>query len=200
MMQQVIDEGFIFDVFKNYILYKVVYCFGLEMVRVVYECVDEKFGKCILVKWMLLYLINVGQKVQLIVEYFCINVVCLLNGQVKVMVVMGLCVFVVGYVCVFKIYCEVNGYVDLYVMVVFSGDVLNKDYQIGILIDEKLDIDYQFNEMNMNFGLWGWDMCKVFDMLEFQVMIVVNKFQIGFDQFKLVVMYVDKKILGVEVV
>lgn len=43
-------------------------------------------------------------------------------------------------------------------------------------------------------------MRKAFDTSDYQVMIVANKFQTGFDQPKLVAMYVDKKISGVEAV
>lgn len=110
------------------------------------------------------------------------------------------CVVLNAYARAFKTYCEANGYADLHAMVAFSGDVPNKDQQTGILIDEKLDADHQFNEMNMNPGLRGRDMRKAFDTSEFQVMIVANKFQTGFDQPKLVAMYVDKKISGVEAV
>ncbi len=43
-------------------------------------------------------------------------------------------------------------------------------------------------------------MRKAFDSDDYQVMIVANKFQTGFDQPKLCAMYVDKKLGGVECV
>jgi type I restriction enzyme R subunit len=52
----------------------------------------------------------------------------------------------------------------------------------------------------MNPGLKGRDMRKAFDSQDYQVMIVANKFQTGFDQPKLCAMYVDKKLGGVECV
>ena len=52
----------------------------------------------------------------------------------------------------------------------------------------------------MNPGLKGRDMRKAFDSADYQVMIVANKFQTGFDQPKLCAMYVDKKLGGVECV
>lgn len=52
----------------------------------------------------------------------------------------------------------------------------------------------------MNPVLKGRDMRKAFDTDDYQVMIVANKFQTGFDQPKLVAMYVDKKLAGVECV
>jgi type I restriction enzyme R subunit len=58
----------------------------------------------------------------------------------------------------------------------------------------------KFTENNMNPNLKGRDMRKAFDSDDYQVMIVANKFQTGFDQPKLCAMYVDKKLGGVECV
>ncbi len=44
------------------------------------------------------------------------------------------------------------------------------------------------------------DIRETFDTDEFQVLLVANKFQTGFDQPKLVAMYVDKKLSGVTAV
>ena len=52
----------------------------------------------------------------------------------------------------------------------------------------------------MNPHLKGRDLRKAFDSDDYQVMIVANKFQTGFDQPKLCAMYVDKKLAGVECV
>ena len=81
-------------------------------------------------------------------------------------------------------------------MVAFSGEVefTEKDPNSVALIGEK------FTEANMNPGLKGRDMRKAFDSDDYQVMIVANKFQTGFDQPKLCAMYVDKKLGGVECV
>ncbi len=76
----------------------------------------------------------------------------------------------------------------------------NQDKQTGLLVADDLPKDHQFNEANMNPGLRGRDMRKAFDSADYRVMIVANKFQAGFDQPKLVAMYVDKKISGVEAV
>lgn len=199
-MQQAIEEGFILDVLKNYTSYKVAYRLGSELAKAAHERVDEKSGKRTLAKWMALHPTNVGQKVRLITEHFRTNVARLLNGQAKAMVVTSSRASAVAYMRAFKTYCESQGYVNLHAMVAFSGDVPNLDRQTGAQIDDKLEATYQFNEINMNPDLRGRDMRKAFDTPEFQVMIVANKFQTGFDQPKLVAMYVDKKISGVEAV
>ncbi|MBB5427465.1 type I restriction enzyme R subunit [Paraburkholderia sp. JPY158] len=199
-MQQAIEEGFILDVLKNYTSYKVAYRIGSELAKAAHDRVDEKSGKRSLAKWMSLHPTNVGQKVQLITEHFLTNVAKLLNGQAKAMVVTSSRASAVAYKRSFMAYCESQGYTNLHAMVAFSGDVPNLDKQTGVQIDDTLDTDYQFNEVNMNPDLRGRDMRKAFDTPEFQVMIVANKFQTGFDQPKLVAMYVDKKISGVEAV
>ncbi|MEQ1528817.1 MAG: hypothetical protein ABL925_05830 [Methylococcales bacterium] len=81
-------------------------------------------------------------------------------------------------------------------MVAFSGEVefSDKDPNSEGLIGEK------YTEGNMNPNLKGRDMRKAFDSDDYQVMIVANKFQTGFDQPKLCAMYVDKKLGGVECV
>jgi len=81
-------------------------------------------------------------------------------------------------------------------MVAFSGEVefSDKDPNSDFLVGEK------FTETNMNPNLKGRDMRKAFDTDDYQVMIVANKFQTGFDQPKLCAMYVDKKLGGVECV
>ncbi len=61
-------------------------------------------------------------------------------------------------------------------------------------------LNHKFTEMNMNPGLKGRDMRKAFDSDDYQVMLVANKFQTGFDQPKLCAMYVDKPLGGVECV
>ncbi|MFM0166891.1 type I restriction endonuclease [Paraburkholderia sediminicola] len=199
-MQQAIEEGFILDVLKNYTSYKMAYRLGSELAKTPHERVDEKSGKRSLAKWMSLHPTNVGQKVQLITEHFRTNVARLLNGQAKAMVVTSSRASAVAYKRSFKAYCEAEGYTNLHAMVAFSGDVQNLDKQTGVLIDNTVDADHQFNEINMNPDLRGREMRKAFDTPEFQVMIVANKFQTGFDQPKLVAMYVDKKISNVEAV
>ncbi len=81
-------------------------------------------------------------------------------------------------------------------MVAFSGEVefSENDADSSHLIGKK------FTESNMNLNLKGREMRKAFDSDDFQVMIVANKFQTGFDQPKLCAMYVDKKLGGVECV
>jgi len=81
-------------------------------------------------------------------------------------------------------------------MVAFSGEV---EFNISDPNATAL-LGNSYTESSMNPGLKGRDMRKAFNSEDYQVMIVANKFQTGFDQPKLCAMYVDKKLGGVECV
>jgi type I restriction enzyme, R subunit len=194
-MQQAIEEGFILDVLKNYTSYNVAFRIGSKFAESADSRVDEKSAKRALAKWLSLHPTNVAQKVELIIEHFRTNVAHLLGGQAKAMVVTSSRASAVKYRLYMERYCQAKGYTNIQSMVAFSGDVGNKEVE-----DSQFDEEHQFNEINMNLNLRGRDMRKAFDTNEYQVMIVANKFQTGFDQPKLVAMYLDKKISGVEAV
>lgn len=192
-MQQAIEEGFILDVLKNYTSYDVALRIGSDLVDD--KRVDEKSARRKLAKWLSLNPVNVGQKVELIVEHFRKNVAHLLGAQAKAMVVTSSRAAAVKYHLALEDYCKRNGYDNVRAMVAFSGEVPNTDVK-----EVSLPSDHQFSETNLNPGLNGRDMRKMFDTPDYRVMIVANKYQTGFDQPKLVAMYLDKKISGVEAV
>jgi len=194
-MRQAIEEGFILDVLKNYTSYKVAYNLALKIQEADTE-VDSKKAKVKLNQWVRLHDYNIAQKVQVIVEHFKDNVMGLLAGQAKAMVVTSSRKEAVRYKLTFDKYIAEKGYDKLHAMVAFSGEVefRSNDPNSEGLMGEK------FTEVSMNPDLKGRDMRKAFDTDEYQVMIVANKFQTGFDQPKLCAMYVDKKLAGVECV
>jgi type I restriction enzyme R subunit len=102
----------------------------------------------------------------------------------------------VRYKLCFDKYIAEKGYRKIFAMVAFSGEVefTERDPNAAAIIGEK------FTEKTMNPNLKGRDMRKAFDSDDYQVMVVANKFQTGFDQPKLCAMYVDKKLGGVECV
>src|ERR1019366_4308721 len=74
-------------------------------------------------------------------------------------------------------------------LVAFAGDVI--DLETG---------PDKFNEGSMNTNLKGQGIREGFASDEYQVLIVANKFQTGFDQPLLVAMYVDKRLDGISAV
>jgi type I restriction enzyme R subunit len=194
-MRQAIEEGFILDVLKNYTNYKVAYNLAMKIAGSDEE-VESKKAKVKLNQWVRLHDYNISQKVQVIVEHFKDNVMGLLGGQAKAMVVTSSRKEAVRYKLAFDKYITEKGYRKIFAMVAFSGEVefTDKDPNSSGMIGDK------FTESNMNPNLKGRDMRKAFDSDDYQVMIVANKFQTGFDQPKLCAMYVDKKLGGVECV
>ncbi|WP_413518973.1 type I restriction endonuclease subunit R [Psychrobacter glacincola] len=193
-MRQAIEEGFILDVLKNYTNYKVVY--QLKQKLAADDEVDSRRAKIKLNNWVRLHDHNIAQKVKVIIEHFNDNVKGLLGGQAKAMVVTGSRKEAVRYKLAFDNYIVDNGYRGINAMVAFSGEVTfdDNDPDSSALIGEK------FTEINMNIGLKKRDLRTAFDSDDYQVMLVANKFQTGFDQPKLCAMYVDKKLVGVDCV
>lgn len=202
-MRQAIEEGFILDVLKNYTNYKVAYNLAMKVQEQDQE-VESKKAKVKLNQWVRLHDYNISQKVQVIIEHFKDNVMGLLGGQAKAMVVTSSRKEAVRYKLGFDKYLAEKikenpadkGYRKIQAMVAFSGEVQFSD------TDPNSDglLGESFTESSMNPGLKGRDMRKAFDTDDYQVMIVANKFQTGFDQPKLCAMYVDKKLGGVECV
>jgi len=194
-MRQAIEEGFILDVLKNYTNYKVAYNLALK-IQEADEAVESRKAQVKLNQWVRLHDYNISQKVQVIVEHFKTKVMGLLGGHAKAMVVTSSRKEAVRYKLSVDKYIAEKGYAKLYGMVAFSGEVefTEKDPNSAGLIGTK------FTEISMNPNLKGRDMRKAFDTADYQVMIVANKFQTGFDQPKLCAMYVDKKLGGVECV
>ena len=184
-MKQAIEEGFILDVLKGYTTYKLFY--KLEHSDLNRDTkLDSKRAKIEIAKWINLHPYNISQKVEVIVEHFRTCVAHLLENQAKAMVVTSSRESAVKYKLAFDKFIKDKNIKNMQVMVAFSG---------------KVDSDnIEYSEIKMNPNLKGRDMRKAFDTNEYQVMLVANKFQTGFDQPKLCAMYVDKKLGGVDCV
>lgn len=193
-MRQAIEEGFILDVLKNYTNYQVAYQLA-QKIEAADQEVDSKKAKVKLSQWVRLHEYNISQKVKAIVEHFKDNVMGLLGGQAKAMVVTSSRKEAVRYKLALDKYVTENGYQSIRALVAFSGEVeFNQNDPDAIAL-----LDRKFTEKNMNPDL-KQDMRKAFDTDSYQLMLVANKFQTGFDQPKLCAMYVDKKLGGVECV
>ncbi|MCJ8141052.1 type I restriction endonuclease subunit R [Falsirhodobacter halotolerans] len=204
-MRQAIDEGFILDVLEGYVPYKTAFNLGKEMVDE--KRVDGKAAKRALAAWMALHPTNVTQKVQFIMEHFSKNVAHRLDGKAKAMVVTSSRAAAVRYKKAFDAFIEANpAYQEIRALVAFSGKLTGKEVMHpndDLLSNDifTVDEDVEFTENNMNPGIGGQDLRIAFDRPEYRVMLVANKFQTGFDQPKLVAMYIDKKIANaVEIV
>lgn len=194
-MRQAIEEGFILDVLQGYMPYQTAYKLSEQLNES--KRVGNKSAKRALAKWLALHPTNVTQKVEFIVEHFIKNVSHRLDGKAKAMIVTSSRAAAIRYKKALDAYiAQHQEYSKVYSLVAFSGTVTGKeimhpdDTEDCFVVDESAE----FTETNMNTGAGSSDLRSVFDRPEYRVMIVANKFQTGFDQPKLVAMYVDKKI------
>jgi type I restriction enzyme R subunit len=204
-MRQAIEEGFILDVLRGYVPYQTA--FNLTKQIADRRRVSARRAKRALAQWMSLHPTNVTQKVQFIIEHFSKNVAQLLDGKAKAMVVTSSRAAAVRYKKGFDRYIERHPeHAGIRSLVAFSGKLTGK--QVRHFDDERLIDDVflvddaeEFTETSMNPGVAGQDLRIAFDRPEYRVMLVADKFQTGFDQPRLVAMYIDKKIANeVEVV
>ena len=201
-MRQAIEEGFILDVLQNYTTYDTAFRIAekakstaavgkakLSQVKVV----DEAEATKGLMKWVSLHPTNIAQKVQIIVEHYRTNVRHLLDGHAKAMVVTSSREHAVRYKEAIDAYIKKRGYNDIATLVAFSGS-LDVD---GVAFP---GVQPPYTEGNLNPALKGRSLPKAFATDQFQIMLVANKFQTGFDQPLLCAMYVDKRLSGVTTV
>lgn len=185
-MRQAIEEGFILDVLKNYTTYSMAY--KLAHPNADLEEVDPKRAQTELAKWVRMHPHNISQKVEVIVEHFRSKVVPLLNGQAKAMVVTDSRKEAVRFQLAMRHYIAEKGYRDIEPLVAFSG---------SIAADEDIPQEVTEHSEFLNKELNRRDLAKAFDTQDYNVMIVANKYQTGFDQPKLCAMYVNKKLASV---
>ncbi|MEQ6897716.1 type I restriction endonuclease [Microbacterium sp. KR10-403] len=196
-MQQAIEEGYILDVLRNYTTYDTAFQIAetskrrLEAV----ELVDESEATKGLMRWVSLHPTNIAQKVQIIVEHYRANVRHMLDGHAKAMVVTASREAAVRYKQAIDAYIAKKGY-DLATLVAFSG-TLTAEQVSGITF---AGVEPPYSEANLNSGLRGRTLPVAFGSDDFQLLIVANKYQTGFDQPLLCAMYVDKRLDGVTAV
>ncbi len=189
-MRQAIEEGFILDVLKNYTSYKLAFKLannGQEWDEKEVERSEAVKG---LMRWVRLHPYNISQKVAIVVEHFRENVQPLLNGNAKAMVVVGSRLEAVRWKLAIDRYIASNSY-KLGSLVAFSGEI-NDSESLPEAVTE--------NSKALNPNLRGRDMREAFATDEYQILLVANKFQTGFDQPLLCGMYVDKRLAGIQAV
>lgn len=186
-MRQAIEEGFIHDVLKNYTTYKTF--FKLSKAIEDDPEVNKKKAARAIGRFLSLHPHNLAQKTEVIIEHFRQVVIHQIGGKAKAMVVSGSRLHAVRYKREFDRYLKEKGYDKgdraIRALVAFSGKVI--------------DEDGEWTEPQMN-GFGYKELRKKFDTDEYQLLLVADKYQTGFDQPLLHTMYVDKKLSGVKAV
>ena len=185
-MRQAIEEGFILDVLKHYTTYATYY-------RMLKECADDphverKNAATALARFVRLHPHNIAQKTEVMVEHFNTVTSHRIGGRAKAMVVTGSRLEAVRYKQSFDRYIAGKGY-PIKSLVAFSGEVRD-DLAIGV----------SYTEEQMNAGIREKELPEHFATPEYQVLLVAEKYQTGFDQPLLHTMYVDKRLAGIQAV
>lgn len=186
-MRQAIEEGFIHDVLANYTCYKRYYKL-IQKAETDPEVPRRKAARA-LARFVDFHDFDNDQKVEIIVEHFRTHTRHKIGGRAKAMVVTSSREHAVRYKLAFDKYIKDKGYSDVKSLVAFSGEITLKDYA-----------DKKFTEVNMNNGIKESELPEKFNTEEYQVLLVAEKYQTGFDQPLLHSMYVDKRLSGIQAV
>lgn len=182
-MRQAIEEGFILDVLQNYVTYETYF----KLAKKIED--DPTFDRAkatkALTRYVSLHPHNIAQKTEIMVEHFRSVTRHKIGGRAKAMVVTSSRLHAVRYKHAFDEYIKKKGYRDMKTLVAFSGTVKDGG------------VDYKESDMN---GFKESELPERFATDEYQVLLVAEKYQTGFDQPLLHTMYVDKKLSGVKAV
>ena len=185
-MRQAIEEGFILDVLRHYTTYATYF-------RLLKACpedpnVERKKAARALAQYLRLHPHNIAQKTRVMVEHFQSVTRHRIGGRAKAMVLTGSRLEAVRYKQSFDRYIKDKGY-PIKTLVAFSGTVQD---------DEIADVTY--TEEQMNDGIREKELPERFATQDYQVLLVAEKYQTGFDQPLLHTMYVDKRLAGIQAV
>ena len=182
-MRQAIEEGFILDVLQNYVTYETFY----RVEKSIHDDpeVSKKKATQEIARFVSLHPHNIAQKTAIIVEHYRRVTRHKIGGRAKAMLVTRSRLHAVKYKLAIDDYIKKNQYTDLQTLVAFSGTV------------EDEGLSYTETEMNdMSEG----ELPDKFATDEYQVLIVAEKYQTGFDEPLLHTMYVDKPLNGIKAV
>lgn len=187
-MRQAIEEGFILDVLQNYMTYDT--CFKIAKNTQENPELPESRATKVIKKYEKLHPYNISQKSQIIVETFRETTRHKIGGKGKMMVVTDSRLAAVRYFHEIKRYIEEQQYTDMDVLTAFSGSVQ--------------DGDNEYTESGLNVRKDGSHISESQTKAEFHdnfnVLVVAEKYQTGFDEPLLHTMIVDKKLKNVKAV
>ncbi|WP_020670247.1 type I restriction endonuclease subunit R [Amycolatopsis nigrescens] len=186
-MAQAIEEGFILDVLTNYSTYDMFLRVKNTLEGGEGEEIQVNTGEAVsaIVRYAQLHPTAIAQKVRVVIEHFRRNVMGMLGGAAKAMVVTGSRREAVTWSRKLGDYITAQGYDDMSTLVAFSGTLKDEsgDEVTEIALNGHSDVSRAFREEEI-----------------YKVLVVANKFQTGFDEPRLMAMYVDKKLTGVATV
>ena len=188
-MRQAIEEKFILDVLENYLNHKIYF----NLLKSIKDDpkYDKKKATALLRSFVDLHEHAINKKISIMVEHFNDLVKAKIpdrngKGQAKAMIVTRSRLHAVRYKLACDKYLRKQGY-KYKAVVAFSGTVTDPDTK------------EDFTEGGMN-GFSEKQTADEFKKSDNKFLIVANKFQTGYDEPLLYVMYVDKILAGVAAV
>lgn len=188
-MRQAIEEGFILDVLQNYMTYHTAYKIA-KLVPDDPELPKSKARRAI-ARYAELHPYNLAQKTEIMVETFRERTRHAISGKGKAMVVTSSRLAAVRYMNEFKRYITEKGYTDINALVAFSGEIVDDG---ETFTEPKMNILSDGSQVKEN------QLKETFHTSDYNVLIVAEKYQTGFDEPLLHTMFVDKKLRGVKAV
>ncbi len=182
-MRQAIEEGFILDVLANYTTYQTYW--NIEKSVEDDPEYDPARAKVAIARFVTLHDTHLDEKAEIVVNHFKSHTASKINGQAKAMVVTSSRLHAVRFKQALDRYIKAAETTGIKTLVAFSGTVRDEG-------DE-------FTESNMN-GFPESQTADQFATDEYQIIVVAEKFQTGFDQPLLHTMYVDKVLTGLNAV
>jgi len=191
-MRQAIEEGFILDVLQNYTTYKTYY----RLIKSIEDDpkVDKRKAARALARFMSLHPHNIAQKTEVMVEHFRHFTMHKIGGKAKAMVVTSSRLHAVRYKQAFDKYIAEKGYKGIKTLVAFSGTVVDPDASGVEYTEPGMNVDSKGKSIKEK------ELPERFATDEYQVLLVAEKYQTGFDQPLLHTMYVDKRLAGIQAV
>lgn len=187
-MRQAIEEGFILDVLQNYTTYRQYYKIAKKIEGD--PEYDKAKGARAVSRFESLHPHNIAQKTAIIIEHFREVTKNKIDGKAKAMVVTASRLHAVRYLFEFRRYIQEHNYTDLDVLVAFSGSLEDNGQE---WTEEKINKTKDGEVIKEN-------QLKKYFHDEFDMLIVAEKYQTGFDEPLLHTMFVDKKLNGVKAV
>ncbi len=191
-MRQAIDEGFILDVLQNYTTYKTYY----RLIKSIENDpkVDKRKAARALAHFLSRHPHNIAQKTEVMIEHFRHFTRHKIGGRAKAMVVTASRLHAVKYKRAFDTYIAEKGYQDIRTLAAFSGTVTDPDVPGVEYTEAGMNVDDKGKHIKEK------ELPERFGTDEYQILIVAEKYQTGFDQPLLHTMYVDKRLAGIQAV
>lgn len=193
-MRQAIEEGFILDVLANYTTINQAFKIA-KTSEDNPQLLEEKASRALFAYYKT-HEFTINSKVDLIMDNFLNNGRYKINGHGKAMVVTSSRHNAVRYYFAIKEYIKQHPKKckECNVLVAFSGEVkFDDDPNKYVEVEMNKDSEGRFINSDKKFR-------KAFRSDDFNIMVVANKYQTGYDEPYLHSMYVDKKLRGVNAV